>query len=489
MLGTSTGWMPLAWKASSGGCRNMWPANPSEPMAPLVWESADVVRIMTVHQAKGWNFRWSSSPTPTVPLAAQWEVVRFSREAGPVPYGSDFSPGGLRAAFSRAEEEENLRELYRLFYVACTRAADYLILSAGLDARWKNDRTWMSLLAERFACGAGACRATSAGGSAAAQRSGRFPSLWKWKCLRKLPRPKWQLKHLLQQFQQSPQRESVPEKNLRYLVAIPPDATARREYSFTSPRHAGDGCSASASTLPTARRMDGAGGNARGGADLAASRGSRRICGTICRRPAPFVRSGRTGFWSRCWPLCSSGPPVSRLSPTRIVAPLAEGALRRGWGSRLSPLTRSNVWIRRFLASPRGQAITRAAKGLSGDRIPFGFGPVRRLAVSQPYFRGFFDCLYPTEQGDWVIVDYKTNQVPPDGIASVAENLPLAADGTRTAWQRRRLVGLDAAGTCALYFLRSGRRMDRRLGRGLLGKGRWRISRKPLPPCVLMRCG
>ena len=49
-----------------------------------------------------------------------------------------------------AENEEDLAEFNRLLYVAATRAADYLILSAGVEEPGKAAGPWMELLARRF---------------------------------------------------------------------------------------------------------------------------------------------------------------------------------------------------------------------------------------------------------------------------------------------------------------------------------------------------
>ena len=49
-----------------------------------------------------------------------------------------------------AENEEDLAELTRLLYVATTRAADYLILSAGVEEPGKAAGPWLELIAKRF---------------------------------------------------------------------------------------------------------------------------------------------------------------------------------------------------------------------------------------------------------------------------------------------------------------------------------------------------
>ena len=48
------------------------------------------------------------------------------------------------------ERKEDEAESLRLLYVALTRAADYLVLSAGLGAEGRPRSRWMKLVAERF---------------------------------------------------------------------------------------------------------------------------------------------------------------------------------------------------------------------------------------------------------------------------------------------------------------------------------------------------
>jgi ATP-dependent helicase/nuclease subunit A len=138
---------------------------PREEQAATQPESADVVRLMTIHQAKGLEF-----PVVFVPdLAARtggahqpvahWDarlgcVARPPADEEPPPF-SDF-PARLWKAREAVEEwHEDLRTLY----VACTRAQDYLVLSASLPDSFAPETAWMLALAERFDLRSGACLA------------------------------------------------------------------------------------------------------------------------------------------------------------------------------------------------------------------------------------------------------------------------------------------------------------------------------------------
>jgi ATP-dependent helicase/nuclease subunit A len=136
---------------------------PREEQAATQPEKADVVRLMTIHQAKGLEF-----PVVVVPdLAAErrgsarpvalWDrrlgcVVRPPRDESPPPFS-----GFGQELWEAAEEIENWHEDLRTLYVACTRAQDYLVLSACLPQPVRPAGTWMRTLAERFNLETGTC--------------------------------------------------------------------------------------------------------------------------------------------------------------------------------------------------------------------------------------------------------------------------------------------------------------------------------------------
>jgi ATP-dependent helicase/nuclease subunit A len=138
---------------------------PREEQAATQPENADVVRLMTIHQAKGLEF-----PVVFVPdLAARtggahqpvahWDarlgcVVRPPADEEPPPF-SDFAVRLWKAREAVEEWHEDLRTLY----VACTRARDYLVLSASLSDSFAPETAWMLALAERFDLRSGACLA------------------------------------------------------------------------------------------------------------------------------------------------------------------------------------------------------------------------------------------------------------------------------------------------------------------------------------------
>ena len=144
---------------------------PREQLASTTDEYGNAVRLMTIHQSKGLEF-----PIVVVPDLNRKNVgprgsVDFHEELGLVastkvelqaenehegPDGGEASGSGdvqqslgwvLSRALRALEEEQ---ESQRLFYVATTRARDYLILSAGMGTGEKAQSHAMRLMDERF---------------------------------------------------------------------------------------------------------------------------------------------------------------------------------------------------------------------------------------------------------------------------------------------------------------------------------------------------
>jgi ATP-dependent helicase/nuclease subunit A len=125
-----------------------------EALAATHPEASNVVRLMTIHQAKGLEF-------PVVVVADMdrptrgptWGAV-YHREFGPLlpppPAGPDESRHLAIEMHRYIEKREDEAESLRVLYVALTRAADHLILSGGLDAQGRPHSQWMKLVAKRF---------------------------------------------------------------------------------------------------------------------------------------------------------------------------------------------------------------------------------------------------------------------------------------------------------------------------------------------------
>jgi ATP-dependent helicase/nuclease subunit A len=144
-------------------------AQPREEQAATQPENADVVRLMTIHQAKGLEFPVVFVPDvaaagggSTRPVAL-WDarlgcVARPPKDEEELPFSS--YPWNLWQA---QEHLDDLHEDLRILYVACTRAQDYLVLSAALRQPFRFTGTWPLTLAERFDLQSGAFRAAAGG--------------------------------------------------------------------------------------------------------------------------------------------------------------------------------------------------------------------------------------------------------------------------------------------------------------------------------------
>ena len=104
---------------------------PKEPLAATQAETMDVVRLMSIHQVEGAAISRVFVPDLDRRLGSQPPPAVFSKELGPLVKDSEITSGFN--FYLRAENEEDLAETVRLLYVAATRAADYLILSSGLE--------------------------------------------------------------------------------------------------------------------------------------------------------------------------------------------------------------------------------------------------------------------------------------------------------------------------------------------------------------------
>jgi ATP-dependent helicase/nuclease subunit A len=131
---------------------------PKEALAAMTEGDADVVRLMTIHASKGLEFPIVVLPDLNRRTRGDTTMAVFDKQLGPLvkpisrpedddkkgpPIGLDF----WKAAEKPLDDEER----DRLFYVACTRAADRLILSSSYGAAvTKLEGPWMVRLNERF---------------------------------------------------------------------------------------------------------------------------------------------------------------------------------------------------------------------------------------------------------------------------------------------------------------------------------------------------
>ena len=354
---------------------------PDEALAATHPESTDVVRLMTIHQAKGLEFPVVVVPDVDRGRRSSPASVAFAPQLGPMV--KDRQATGGFDLHALAEGDRQQAELIRLFYVATTRAADYLILSAGVPQLGAARGPWMELICRRFDPLGGELRAGLPDGYNRPQVTvtstepppGSRPSP---------ARGRPDLDKLIAEARQTAGRGSgrVPQ----YLAPVPPDPAARRQYSFS------------------------------------------RLSGAL------HTGAGRP----RSDPLESDGPwEPPAVDPiglgTLVHAVLAEidfadpgdvPAMVRRHAQRHLPDAENGLdepieLIGRFLASARAAEIA-AAKEVYPELEfllawpPGGQEPQRR------HLQGFIDCLYRDAAGEWHLVDYKTNRVTEATLDAVA---------------------------------------------------------------------
>ncbi len=108
---------------------------------PATLDRPDAVQLMTVHGAKGLEFPIVFVPEAHLASIRSWDAVRWSREDGvsvtlKPDEDDDRRPRpGFYEHLARRDEEEDAEEHRRLFYVAATRAGDYLNISGDESGR------------------------------------------------------------------------------------------------------------------------------------------------------------------------------------------------------------------------------------------------------------------------------------------------------------------------------------------------------------------
>ncbi|MDQ2730973.1 MAG: hypothetical protein M3Y56_04885, partial [Armatimonadota bacterium] len=118
-----------------------------EGEAPTEAEAADVVRIRTIHNAKGLesNVVILGGLSRNMVNSSQRPAFLFDRKSGaggcqyPHPDSFKSQASAAYSVLAQAQEQKDLDESLRLLYVAMTRAREYLILAGAYPA---TARTW-----------------------------------------------------------------------------------------------------------------------------------------------------------------------------------------------------------------------------------------------------------------------------------------------------------------------------------------------------------
>jgi ATP-dependent helicase/nuclease subunit A len=325
-------------------------------------------------------------------------AVAFTPQLGPMVKDKNATTG--YDLYMTAEGEEDLAELGRLLYVATTRAADCLILAAGVELRdeskeadvesedkspFKSSGPWIDLLARQFDLLGGRLRKELPNGYAtpSVRVTTTQPAIQSKPVDLRMRRDLLKIVEKAQSM-----AEEGSGKTSRYLAPVPHDPSARRQYSFS------------------------------------------RLTGKL---HAQTVAAGPEMFETQ-----TEAEP--RLDPrglgTLVHAVLAEIDFARGDNDVVSLVQRHAMehlpkagpdelkepveLVRRFLASPRAAAMA-AAKEVHAELEFLLPWPPDAPQRDGRYLQGFLDCLYRDAEGRWRVVDYKTSkQATPERLAKTA---------------------------------------------------------------------
>jgi len=402
-------------------------SQPKEALAATTPETENVVRLMTIHQAKGLEFPVAVVPDLARTMSYHTPPVVFSDALGPLvaPVGEPANP--VRLWHLGKEREENERESDRLFYVACTRAADYLILSSGVKDLDKPAGPWMRMLAGRYDLRTGRpVRSEGPSGETApvSVRLERPPV--RDQTGRKRATDWWQtVGRAVDLAKQGP--HPVP------TLAEPLDARRwpRQRVSF----------SRLSDRLPTRGQ----------GAD-----------DDVVEWPVPASRSipvpdARTeldprSFGSLVHALLQRIPfdrptagEINRLAARFARQYFPEHATRPAVAAATEMVTR-------FLASARAGQLLGAQRCYRELDFDLAW-PLGDLSPDRKTLEGVIDCLYQDTSDRWHVLDYKTNHVAPGELDAVAR--PYTRQLQVYALAVERILG-ELPVELTLYFLRPG---------------------------------
>ncbi|TWT90556.1 ATP-dependent helicase/nuclease subunit A [Pseudobythopirellula maris] len=407
---------------------------PKEALAATSSGSADVVRLMTVHHAKGLEFPIVVLPDlerrdrPDSPSAA------FHPRLGPLvrPTDREDSSGAVGIDLYRTvESRQASAEQDRLFYVACTRAADYLILSSTIEDPGKLKGPWLRRLSERFDLETG----DFVGEGPAPHERLVVVRRGDDRPLESAPTKRVDLGKVIEKARRlTTPRAAKPVAGVE-PIAIDPGAlkrfsvsrlTGRLHRATAAPRTAEDD---SLEDLPP---VDAASLESLHGAKV-----------------DPLGLGVLTHAVMERLPLDGATPEtIAELSQS--LAPLH---LRRGADAAAAlAAALAAEMVGRFVATPRFAAM-RASQRLEREtEFLLDWRPTDP-AGAPALLQGYIDAMHLGEDGAWRIVDYKTNHTDAAGVGPLAEHYRLQMGVYALAAERA--LGASPA-SLTLSFLRPG---------------------------------
>ena len=358
---------------------------PKEALAATSSEG-DVIRIMTIHAAKGLEFPLVVVPDLNRPNNRDSSQPVFDEELGPLVRSPEKQTLVGWDMYRFAEKEQDLEERKRLLYVACTRAADYLLLSSSLDDLQKPKSDWLKLLGEHYSLTTGDCLTPLPDGYA-------VPNI----CVtttepdtdRKPAGPAHgaDLEKLIAKTHQLAEggKGIVPAE----VAPIAVSPHARKRFSFS--RLSGELEVASWEVASRESRV----------ASFQALSGNARALGTLVH--AVLER-------------------IDFAQPTNDLASLCEFLAPQHTEGETQAITEeATQLVKNFLQTDRAAQLA-AARDVRREvefLLPW---PLDQQPYEGRYLQGYIDCLYQDPTGDWHLLDYKSNQVAAADVPKMAEH-------------------------------------------------------------------
>jgi ATP-dependent helicase/nuclease subunit A len=352
---------------------------PKEPLAATLSESAQVIRLMTIHHAKGLEFPLVILPDLDRPENDRTPAAAFSPALGPlIPLPDEDDRNrvvtGLKL-YQLLEKQEDQEERKRLLYVAATRAADHLILSSSLAGYDDVRSDWLEMLAAQFNLESGALVGQLPPGYAVPQiRANDKEPPTEFKPAGHARGP--DLVQLLADAHDlaAAGRGLVPPG----VFPIAVDVAARRQFSVS--RLSGQLVRDDARTQYILQQ------SASPAADEVDPRELGRLVHSVLERLS-LKGENPTRDW------CEQMATEHVVTNAPRAADLAQ------------------QMVEQFVASPRWSQLASASAVRREIEFLLAWPPDRRDADDGRYLQGYIDCLYQDAAGKWHLLDYKTNDL------------------------------------------------------------------------------
>lgn len=371
-------------------------ATPKEALATTSPQTSSVVRLMTIHQSKGLEFPVVVVPDLNRRDPSNSDQVAYNPRTGilvkPDAEDADDTTKTNEATTGLTlhkymEKLASIAESDRVFYVACTRAADYLLLSSGVNdlSHEKLEGAWIKRLAETFDLTSGELLTATAGGPQVRATVAAAPTA--------SSSPQGSRVNWLQQLEKAakvPADPTVEQLAAPYVIG----PAARRRFSVTR---------LSGQIIP-------AGGEWWNADELEPE-----------DRPTGDTQLDPLGLGTLVHAVLERIDFTDEASSQRWCQNLAPH--HHPLNSQQAALAADDL-VQRYLASELA-ADMRQAEQVHRELEFTLCWPLESSEVNPRYLQGYLDCLYQTSAGDWRVVDYKTNHVTAGAVPQLAAKYEL----------------------------------------------------------------